>query len=275
MALANVVGMVVSIQKRQKRVVHERTKAIGKVFNQFPDESEWERCYDARMLMLNGCGNFESTVSISTYCRLSLSSSWQPIILVWTKTIVAFGKAGEKCLIDAVPLSDISEVGLMQEISGPAGLGGSSLSPNERGGDDAPNHALQSIAHSLAKPRKVQRNLSVGMSEGTVASNNFFLVTEEEGYNSGRKYYIQANSDTERREIIEMLTKVFKAAKKAKELQSRYARVKEKLHRITSSNQFQYFFAMLILAVSPPNPLLSHKPCTLRIAAARRERWPS
>jgi hypothetical protein len=61
MALANVVGMVVSIQKRERGDIYERTKPIGKVFNQFPDESEWERCYDSRMLMLNGCGLFECT----------------------------------------------------------------------------------------------------------------------------------------------------------------------------------------------------------------------
>jgi hypothetical protein len=56
MALANVVGMVVSIQKRKDGEIYERnkTKAFGKLFNHFPEENEWERCYDTRMLMLNG-----------------------------------------------------------------------------------------------------------------------------------------------------------------------------------------------------------------------------
>ena len=194
------------------------------------------------------------------YLLLSHSSTWQPIKLVWTKSIVAFGKAGEKSLFDAVPLSDISEVTLMQDISGPASIG-TSVGSNERGGDDSMKEASQNKSKAFAIPRKVRRMSSVGNNENPVktpsappaASNNLLIVTEEDGYNSGRKYYIQANSEFERRQIIDNLTSVYKAAKKSKEFLSRHKRMKENLLQITTSDPFQYFFAMLILAVSLPD----------------------
>ena len=58
MALANVVGMVVSIQKKTDGDDRDRygnkLNAYGKLFQTSPEESERERCYDAKLLMLDG-----------------------------------------------------------------------------------------------------------------------------------------------------------------------------------------------------------------------------
>ena len=81
------------------------------------------------------------------------------------------------------------------------------------------------------------------------ATYNLMIVTEEDGYNSGRKYCIQTDAEAERREIVELLTHKYKAAKKSKEAKSRFKKMRERIHRITTSDPFQYFFAMLIMVV--------------------------
>jgi hypothetical protein len=189
--------------------------------------------------------------------------TWQPIKFVWTKTILGFGKLGENCLLDAVPLSDILEIDLMQESFGSTSLQNRG---SDEGGDDGGEKTQALLkSSSIAIPR-VLRNATSKLNwpndrpkdaRGSFVlspanSNNLSISTEEGGYNSGRKYYIHVNTDEERREIVQLLTKKFKAAKKMKEAKGRLKRMKEKLHRITTSNPFQYFFAMLIMTVSQP-----------------------
>ena len=57
-AFANVVGMVVSIQKRQEGEKRDakgnKISGLGKLIHQFPEAHEWERCYNTKMLMLDG-----------------------------------------------------------------------------------------------------------------------------------------------------------------------------------------------------------------------------
>ena len=64
MALANVVGMVVAIQKTgdvKELLSLQRKKSIfGKLFGNFPDEKEFEGCYNLKMLMLDGYSIFFS-----------------------------------------------------------------------------------------------------------------------------------------------------------------------------------------------------------------------
>lgn len=155
-----------------------------------------------------------------------------------------------------MPLSDISEVNLMQDASWSASFG-PNVGHQERDVDEDKKDKSLFKTNSIAKSFKALRSSTGGSNEGiamTLTSNNLLIVTEEGGYNSGRKYYIQTNSDSERREIADLLTVKFKAAKKSQEIKSRHKRMKENILRITSSNPFQYFFAMLIFAVSSSVP---------------------
>ena len=59
MALANVVGMVVSIQKKGDvdkllSLSKRRSISVAKLFYNFPEEKQCERGYTAKMLMLDG-----------------------------------------------------------------------------------------------------------------------------------------------------------------------------------------------------------------------------
>ncbi len=75
------------------------------------------------------------------------------------------------------------------------------------------------------------------------------IMTADDGYNSGRKYYFQANSDAERREIIDILAARSKAARLSKEAKGKIERIREIVGDVIKSNPFQYFFAFLIAMV--------------------------
>jgi hypothetical protein len=53
MTMANVVGMVVSIQKTRETT----GSVLGKLFYQFPEAKDREACFETRMLMLDGYSN--------------------------------------------------------------------------------------------------------------------------------------------------------------------------------------------------------------------------
>ncbi len=77
------------------------------------------------------------------------------------------------------------------------------------------------------------------------------IITDENGYNSGRKYYFQTKSDADRREIVEVLAARSKAARTSKEAKGRLQKIRERVSVVTKSDMFQYFFAFLITMVIP------------------------
>jgi hypothetical protein len=57
MALANVVGMVVSIKKKEgsaSLLLNSKKNAVGKLFFSFPEDKDCEASYTMKMLMLDG-----------------------------------------------------------------------------------------------------------------------------------------------------------------------------------------------------------------------------
>ena len=75
------------------------------------------------------------------------------------------------------------------------------------------------------------------------------IATVANGYNSGRRYYIRANSDAERREIVSQLTTKSRIARKSREAKGRLERVRDRVRLLVTSTPFQYLFAILITGV--------------------------
>jgi hypothetical protein len=199
---------------------------------------------------------------------LEFFSSWQPIKLAWTKTIIALGKLGEDTLIDAVPLDEVSDIHVMQE--------GSSMTPlpiqiekssSAADLENSQTKSNQSLKHqsSMWMPRmsKKMLNSSKNLSapqlndaqppcigKGLTAGPMMLIMTDENGYNSGRKYYFQTKSDAERREIMDALVTRSKLARTSKEAKGKLERIRERVSDFTKSDSFQYFFAFLIAMVT-------------------------
>ena len=204
--------------------------------------------------------------------------------MAWTKSLVAFGKAAERVLIDAVPLEEISDIHVMQDASALTN-NGSEASMKVLSGDNT--NPVQPTKGSLIKATTLRKNTkSATISSKQVTSdteavdsakdivgsimgpNTITIMTDHNGYNSGRKYYVQAPSDMERRDIVAKLTARSKVAKKEKEAKGRMQQAKENVARLTGSKPFQYFFAILIVFVS--YVLHSYRPLHCQTSFASR-----
>ena len=85
--------------------------------------------------------------------------------------------------------------------------------------------------------------------EKVVSVNNALQIqTIPDGYNSGRKYFLQAESETERNQLASKLKRLVKIA--STELVPPYERRKLLVKGIYNSNFVQGFAALLIILVS-------------------------
>jgi hypothetical protein len=74
-------------------------------------------------------------------------------------------------------------------------------------------------------------------------------MTDDNGYNSGHKYYFQAKTDADRREIVDVLTARSSSARASKEAKGRMQKIRERVSTLITSDPFQYCFAFLIAMV--------------------------
>ena len=81
-------------------------------------------------------------------------------------------------------------------------------------------------------------------------SNSLLISTTLDGHNSGRTYYLQAKSKNECCEIVTAVSNMAKKARERAEANSRFAVTQLFVRKFYESKAFQYFAAVLILAVS-------------------------
>ncbi len=131
---------------------------------------------------------------------------------------------------------------------------------NAQNNDNPPFSRKSSIRTSLKLRRKPEisqnpidpqsRDVPNQVKKGLAGVRTAMLImTDDKGYNSGRKYYFQANSDFQRREIVDILGARSKAARISKEAKGKLERIRERVGDIIKSDPFQYFFAFLIAMV--------------------------
>ncbi len=75
------------------------------------------------------------------------------------------------------------------------------------------------------------------------------IITVEEGFNSGRTYYLQASSEDECKDMTEVLKRMAKVARKRAEAKSKFRKIQEKVLKFYDSTPFQCGVAFLIIAV--------------------------
>jgi hypothetical protein len=78
----------------------------------------------------------------------------------------------------------------------------------------------------------------------------FQIRTQKHGYNAGRKYFLRADSDTERDELIKQLLVLTKNAIARAETATQWERMQSRVRVIYNSSLFQGVAAFLIIAVS-------------------------
>ncbi len=101
---------------------------------------------------------------------------------------------------------------------------------------------------SIEKLEHDRKNSTKILFDKVVSVNNALQIqTVPDGYNSGRKYFLQAESEAERDQVASNLTRLVKSA--STELISTHERRKMLVKEIYNSNTVQAFAALLIILV--------------------------
>ena len=130
--------------------------------------------------------------------------------MIITKDIVSFAFVGEDQQIDHIPLSEIDFVIEMKDQENQAGL---------------------EATAAQADQYKVQ------------------IATVEDGYNSGRVYYLATRDQEEFTALIARLTKLAKAARKRAEAHTLFRKIQLKVRKHYEAGPVQALMALMIMAV--------------------------
>ena len=131
---------------------------------------------------------------------------------VYTKDVIAFSRPGEEVLLDAVPMEEVIGIDPFQT-------------------SDESEVAKSNFESSL---------------DFTYA---FQIRTKKDGFNAGRKYFIQTDSDEVMDELIAEISQIAKAISKRLATKSKWSKVQKRVRRVYNSRVFQGVAAFLIIAV--------------------------
>ena len=80
-------------------------------------------------------------------------------------------------------------------------------------------------------------------------ANAVMITTIPNGHNSGRTYYLQADTSTKCNDLVTHLIKVTRSARKRAEAKTQFAKSQFKVREIFNSAPFQLLSASLIISV--------------------------
>jgi hypothetical protein len=89
-----------------------------------------------------------------------------------------------------------------------------------------------------------------GEDKEATQSNDLMIETHPDGYNSGRTYYLQAESRASCKDLVRILSRHCTAAHERAHARSAFAQAQRQVEKVYRSAFFQGFFAVLIIAVS-------------------------
>jgi hypothetical protein len=101
---------------------------------------------------------------------------------------------------------------------------------------------------------KMIREMDVDEDSKSKDPNAFMIETSPEGYNSGRTYYIQAESSSSCRAISSKFSQSSAIAQERANARTAFEQAQRRVGKVYSANWFQNSVALLIIAVPPPPP---------------------
>jgi hypothetical protein len=149
-----------------------------------------------------------------------LDSTWQSRRILYSKDMVYFSAVGGDVVIDVIPIIEIAEVA------------------------DVTNDENRQYAAEFRREKKEK-----GFEGVSKFANSLQIVTCPGGYNSGRKYVLQASSAELCTKVIKDLTELSRASQKLAERRSKFQKSQAKVKRVFLSNAFHIFMSFMILVV--------------------------
>jgi hypothetical protein len=147
--------------------------------------------------------------------------------------VIAFARLDEDVLLDAVPLSEVIGIDCMKEV-------------------DQDDVASKSNFESAVN-----------------FTHAFQIRTKKDGFNAGRKYFIQANSDEELTQLVDEISKVAIIAAEREAARSKWEKIQLDVREFYNASWLQGAAAFLIIAVQIAvlqNPI----PCRFLNQTSRR-----
>ena len=158
---------------------------------------------------------------------------WQKRRLVCSRSKMYFCLPDEDVVRDSIPLEEIIAVEFMGN--------GKKARLSDRSFSSVPSH-IGSRESGVVNP--------FHQHDPTVTSHESFQIrTVENGYNSGRTYYIQVQPKNDLDATISMIKVLVNSARKKAEVASRYNRAKLVARSVYDSSTFQMLSALLIILV--------------------------
>ena len=140
---------------------------------------------------------------------------WQTRRVVITKEEISFAFVGEESQIDHIPFAEIVHIKEMAEAAS----------------DDHHDEESKRFSHVMQ------------------------IATRDDGYNSGRIYYLSTDSKEDLDELISDLVKKAKSARVQAEARTSFQKFQLGVRERYESRKFQGFMALLIIAVGIDNAL--------------------
>ena len=168
--------------------------------------------------------------------------AWHPRRFILTKDVILISHPNSTKLVDGIPLFELEEVSFMQDLPKEGASKGEDATKK-----DAKRDSLDPSAHHVdGKPDSKEKK--VGKTNKIKFHHSFQLRTSQEGYNSGRQYIIQANSDQECQELVEQIRQLAKVATeiflaKSRFLKAQASRSRTHTQPMLSSHTFLAFGA--------------------------------
>jgi hypothetical protein len=157
-----------------------------------------------------------------------LNSKWSQRRIVYTKDDLYICYVGEDIIRDFIPLAEIDGI---QET-------------HEKGDGMA-------FTTSFARKKpvtRIQKWPSIDLRE----KNSVIVSTIEDGFNSGRRYYMQLDSINNYTSLIDDLQKLSAEAARIARGRALFQQSQIALKRLLDSTPFKYFASFLVVAVSAP-----------------------
>jgi hypothetical protein len=184
-------------------------------------------------LMLNRCGHFHTLFLANKTDEISGFRKWQVRRVVYTRDEIFICFQDEDVIRDMIPLAEVVSV----EAEGAKEV--AELSP----------HKL-SFGKRHNEPASIKQRLVKDDSNLFETSNSMVVSTQLDGYNSGRQYRFQSDSQNACGRLVAQLRKLAAEARKREAGKTRFRNSQERLGRVINSIPFQAMLTVIILAVS-------------------------
>ena len=204
-------------------------------------------------------------INKKTFCKCSVLNlrifrTWQKRRVVWTKDVIVFARDNQDVVIDKVPMQEVKLVhDMMNEIvprkaSLLATISTSLTSLPVEPKSETPKQSEKDLSSGSAKYTRSASSFNHSEAasaalEGRGYLNTLQIQTIEDGFNSGRTYYLRASSENVCKNTVRELTSLSIKARLSAQSRSKWMKYQLRVCTVYNSLPFQTIVCLTIFTV--------------------------